>query len=183
MFKHHLAILPLFLPFLFASPTPLPLPTSTLSTDYTSLGYLVALNASAPYFPGAGPVAGCMTSSFTWTLDANACGLFDGARTVYNASIGMWMYGFESREGVCGLAEGGRVTCSGTGVVAGSWSAPNSTVSGVSLYMLGWANWPVQTWPREGIDVDVWNTLVSDPVPGVLLEGFAKSFSLRWRPA
>ncbi|TGO23776.1 hypothetical protein BPAE_0122g00320 [Botrytis paeoniae] len=181
MFKY-LTMLPIFLTPLLASPTPLPLTDTTLSTDYTSQGNLLALNASAPYFAGAGPITGCITSSFTWTLDTTACGRFDGIRTVYNQSIGMWMYAFESEQGTCGLVEGGRVTCSETMVKnQGKWSAPNSTISGVPLYMMGWENWPVQRWPSSGVDVDVWNTLVDNPVPGVYLDGFARSFSVRWQ--
>ncbi|TGO52849.1 hypothetical protein BOTNAR_0312g00100 [Botryotinia narcissicola] len=177
-------ILPIFLVPLLASSTPLPLIETTLSTDYTSQGYLIALNASTPYFAGVGPVAGCITSIFTWTLDTTACGLFDGTRTVYNQSIGMWMYAFRSEEGACNLVEGGRVTCSETGVkIQGKWSVPNSTESGVPLYMMGWANWPVQRWPSSGVDVDVWNTLVDNPAPGVHLDGFARSFSVRWQAA
>ncbi|KAF7868612.1 hypothetical protein EAF04_005143 [Stromatinia cepivora] len=182
MFKH-LPFLPIFAVPLLASPTPVPLTTTTLSTDYTSQGYLLALNASAPYFTGAGPISGCITSRFTWTLDTTACGVFDGTRIIYNKSIGMWMYAFGSEEGICGLVEGGRVTCSDTKIESlGKWSAPNSTVSGVPLHMMGWANWPVEQWPSYGVDVDVWNTLVDNPVPGVLLEGFAKSFSVKWKP-
>ncbi|KAK6594096.1 hypothetical protein H4I96_11009 [Botrytis cinerea] len=183
MFKHF-TILPIFLAPILAFPTPLPLTETTTSTDYGSQGYLLALNASAPYFAGAGPLAGCMTSSFTWTLDTTACGIFDGTRTVYNKTIGMWMYAFGSEKGPCGLVEGGRVTCSETGVEnQGKWSAPNSTITGVPLHMMGWTNWPVQRWPSSGVDVDVWNTLADNPVPGVYLNGFSRSFSVRWQAA
>lgn len=82
MFKHF-TILPIFLAPILEFPTPLSLTeTTTTSTDYESQGYLIALNASAPYFAEAGPAAGCITSSFTWTLDTTACGIFDGTRTV-----------------------------------------------------------------------------------------------------
>lgn len=122
MFKYFTTLL-IFLAPLLPSSTPLPLTETTLSTDYTSHGYLIALNATAPYFAGAGPVAGCITSIFTWTLDNTACGLFDGTRTVYNQSIGMWMYALRSERGTCGLIEGGRVTCSETGNKnQGKWS-------------------------------------------------------------
>lgn len=47
--------------------------------------------------------------------------------------------------------------------------------------MMGWANWPVQMWPSSGVDVDVWNTLVDNPAPGVYLDGFTRSFSVRWQ--
>ncbi|ESZ93936.1 hypothetical protein SBOR_5695 [Sclerotinia borealis F-4128] len=174
----HLTTLSIIIAPLFASPTPLPLTTTILSSDYTSQGHLQVLNASTPYFPGAGPITGCITSSFTWTLDTSACGLFNGNRTVYNQSIGMWMYAFGTEEGACGLVEGGRVTCSSGGIKSqGKWSTPNSTIAGIPLYMMGWANWPIQNWPSQGVDVDVWNTLVSNPVPGVVLEGFGKSFT------
>lgn len=59
---------------LLASPTPLHSAKTTLSTDYTSHGYLLALNASAPYYPGVGPITGCISSSFKWTLDTSAMG-------------------------------------------------------------------------------------------------------------
>ncbi|KAF7886628.1 uncharacterized protein EAF01_011306 [Botrytis porri] len=181
MFKYF-TVLSIVLAPLLASPILLPLTETTLSTDYTSRGYLLALNASAPYFAGAGPITGCMTSNFTWTLDTTICGLFDGTRTVYNKSIGMWMYTFGSEKGACGLVKGGRVTCSETEVEnQGKWSVPNSTISGVPLYMMGWANWPVQRWPSSGVDVDVWNTLVDNPVPGVSLDGFVRSFSVKWQ--
>ncbi|KAM3084652.1 hypothetical protein ACMFMG_003115 [Clarireedia jacksonii] len=175
-----------------ASPLPLPIPSAavSLSTDYTSLGHLLALNASSPYFPGVGPVSGCITSSFKWTLDTTACAVFHGTRTTYNKQIGMFMYDFTSRAGQCGLLEGGKVACGNEVLEDGKWSAhkavedclePNSTVPGVPLYMMGWANWPVQEWPSKGVDVDVWNTLVDNPVPGVVLEGFKKSFSVKWQ--
>ncbi|PQE32201.1 hypothetical protein CJF32_00009882 [Rutstroemia sp. NJR-2017a WRK4] len=175
--------LSILLPTLLASPLPLPtLSTAApLSKDYTSLGHLLALNASSPYFPGVGPVTGCITSSFKWTLDTTACATFDGTRMTYNKNIGMFMYDFVSEAGQCGLLEGGKVACGDEVQEDGKWSAPNSTVPGTPLYMMGWANWPVQNWPSKGVDVDVWNTLVDNPAPGVVLQGFKRSFSVKWQ--
>jgi hypothetical protein len=110
---------------LLASPLPLPnLSTAVpLSKDYTSLGHLIALNASSPYFPGVGPVTGCITSSFKWTLDTTACATFDGTRMTYNKNIGMFMYDFVSEAGQCGLLEGGKVACGEEVQEVGRWSA------------------------------------------------------------
>lgn len=82
-----------------------------LPNDYLGLGHLIAQNASYTFYPEQIKTAGCISNSFSWTLDKTQCGTFYSQRGKFYKRPGHYQYVLKSQNGLCGLGEKDRVVC------------------------------------------------------------------------